>query len=1225
MPVIPDLPFIFERFNKGCTLFDQAINAFKNDNIVKYDTERCSAIIAIMGSLEWAFKYYLETCSRDKTTITEKKRLKSLNFPELMKLMRKYSTPPLKRTVVDALGDYKYLRNLAEHRGIPPSSTNLFKAINQVHGLLLTYLPLTEPQLKTVNEPSMSDNVLQELKTEYFTNICAQYKYMDLSGISPRAGHNAKLIETQNLFVPPQVTKVSHSGKVQLVDFFQVLEKPHAVVLGSPGSGKTMISKSIVYLIAQGLVENLKNHTPVFIRAIDYATALNKDPSLSIYEYITKKHLPKFGDLYERALQDNLCLIIIDGLDEISEPVSWVRTVRKIEQFVTEFHTNRVLVTSRIGVYGQSSYRGFSQFTLKDFGEAKIKEFLEQWYYAVEDETTPLVEPAAIERKALDLWEAINSNSNIRQLAGNPLLLTIIALIHGQGKKLPSRRVELYQIITETLVEHWPLTRKEQNLLFDPKNVLVVLEPIAHEILKSGETNRISEYDLLLLLETQISKMQGTTPAITKNLTDQFLKEIKEKTGFFIEKEFDQYSQSIYGFFHRTFAEYLTARDLANLWSSGELELATYAHDPRWHEVLLLMAGHIGTCWGKNQLTRLVNDVLALDSQHEEYLHRDLSLAAEMLVEGLRVDPKSLNMINSRLIFVALNTPYMPLWESTVHSLATIAKTYHPENLVPQFQLQATDSFELRVRKSVLLAMMGIHTDEVLTAFFQGFIETKNTHFLVAPFLSLLLDALDRITGQDEKTHLLSIDSTFEVHEHYLSEQTARRIAGLQFAFSDIHTLLETKGPMESNGGETWLLDMHDLFELDPSKVATSAPEWTHNRRFQVEEVFGNWKVPLPLYEEFITQALSRDTVETCLMALSALEVFLPLYDPEQQSIEPLYKWMNVLLPLTADNNPDIRSNTVKVLCELLYLLWDQARLTQLILSALNDSHETVRSAAVKIIFKYNLKSSTPVLNKLKELLEDNSPEIRQTSARVLINQEFEEEEVINLLRARFQHPLAFLDEESLVNGLNDLFRLASKVYRPGTIEKICNQLQMVLKIESTTDQAILGFPRSELLPLGAEIPREELMECVSKFFSSTNQTIRRRAIALWTYLRPDSTPPKKIIPILREPDPQIRSNAIFGLHNTDLQHPVVVDAIICHLIKDNPILASFAAYLLSGVQEKNLQQRIFDQVIHFLKQNPENKYAYEVLWMLMAPISTKSPYTRKINFLKTIYRRIIW
>ena len=53
------------------------------------------------------------------------------------------------------------------------------------------------------------------------------------------------------------------------------------------------------------------------------------------------------------------------------------------------------------------------------------------------------------------LLRALQHNPRIKRLAANPLMLTILALVQRSNKQLPQRRIELYDIVTRTLLDTW--------------------------------------------------------------------------------------------------------------------------------------------------------------------------------------------------------------------------------------------------------------------------------------------------------------------------------------------------------------------------------------------------------------------------------------------------------------------------------------------------------------------------------------------------------------------------------------------------------------------------------------------------------------------------------------------------------------------------------------------------------------------------------------------------
>jgi len=98
--------------------------------------------------------------------------------------------------------------------------------------------------------------------------------------------------------------------------------------------------------------------------------------------------------------------------------------------------------------------------TVLPFGDEEVARFCGQWCRASERVTDKsAAADARAERRARDLVDAIRAGENVHRLATNPLLLTIIALIHYQNVRLPERRVELYRLAVEALAESWNRAR----------------------------------------------------------------------------------------------------------------------------------------------------------------------------------------------------------------------------------------------------------------------------------------------------------------------------------------------------------------------------------------------------------------------------------------------------------------------------------------------------------------------------------------------------------------------------------------------------------------------------------------------------------------------------------------------------------------------------------------------------------------------------------------------
>lgn len=126
-----------------------------------------------------------------------------------------------------------------------------------------------------------------------------------------------------------------------------------------------------------------------------------------------------------------------------------------IPGFAIDYPKIRIIVISRIVGYKPNIFTnaGFHHFTIQDFEEEQIKVFLEKWYlialYENQDD---------IKEKKQRFIRSLEDSPSIRQIAGNPLLLTILAII-GKHQELPRERWKLYDHAASVLVEHWDINR----------------------------------------------------------------------------------------------------------------------------------------------------------------------------------------------------------------------------------------------------------------------------------------------------------------------------------------------------------------------------------------------------------------------------------------------------------------------------------------------------------------------------------------------------------------------------------------------------------------------------------------------------------------------------------------------------------------------------------------------------------------------------------------------
>ncbi len=428
------------------------------------------------------------------------------------------------------------------------------------------------------------------------------------------------------------------------------------VMLGDPGTGKTISLRFIALMLAYGtgaahlgLNEPL---IPVIIRLADFARELEKRRSLSLENYLIEYIQQAFsggeqlGEFLRLALKQGKCMLLLDGLDELATDVragkvsheGVVSAVQNLsEVFCNGSCINHLIVTSRREGYWNDPLRGFVHIQLGALRiPDEVEAFLKQWYSAheqVHDQELPIEKAEArAQERVHDLLPRVLSTTSVRRLATNPLLLTILALINENVGRLPNRRIKLYEIAAQTLIESWRQLQSglEDNLLAElgEDTIIRIMAPLAywlHENRPGGTASLDDWRDRL----KEILRQEGFEQE-AEELTVRFLHHARFQTGLLTERSPNQF-----GFFHLTFEEYLAARQIARQREEIRRQmLKLHWSDPRWQEVLLLTAGQLGIAESKtDDVSAFIEDLLKMDTESEDLKGRPAILAGRALVD----------------------------------------------------------------------------------------------------------------------------------------------------------------------------------------------------------------------------------------------------------------------------------------------------------------------------------------------------------------------------------------------------------------------------------------------------------------------------------------------------------------------------------------------------------------------------------------------------------------
>ncbi len=467
-------------------------------------------------------------------------------------------------------------------------------------------------------------------------------------------------------------------------------QSQRCVLLGAPGSGKTtLMSYFAVAFATQGTSVSLGlagEHLPILVRIRDWVRSAHTNLLDYVRWFATDKlnvrDLPP--GFFEHWLEAGKALILLDGLDEVASESRRDEVVNQIECFLQHdaYRHNPAIITSRPAGYKQAYFRTeeFPHYDLQPFDQAKIDQFIQNWY------DNRFRDREESQRRQQTLKQALSERDRIQVLAKNPLLLTIIALIHRYEAYLPRDRHQLYNRAVETLLTNWDANKDTDYkwpLEYIKRDaVRRIMEQLAywiHSYGSAGDTEGgtlIDREELIHQLGRFIAEEAGIKRYQAEAEAQRFLDHIRERTGLLNEQ-----GQDCYAFVHKTFQEYLCAQEIKHRADEEyDLELILtpireHLHEPHWEEVLLLLIAQ----QPKTRVGKIIQAILDHPALYEQWLHRNLFFAAACLAENAKLTDNKLieRILDSLVEFATAESPVISdrLREQAIKSLCNLGET----------------------------------------------------------------------------------------------------------------------------------------------------------------------------------------------------------------------------------------------------------------------------------------------------------------------------------------------------------------------------------------------------------------------------------------------------------------------------------------------------------------------------------------------------------------------
>lgn len=358
------------------------------------------------------------------------------------------------------------------------------------------------------------------------------------------------------------------------------------ILLGKPGAGKTTLLRYLALREARPGQTGRLGKLPIFVSLRQYANA--RKP---LFDFIAEQfavcRFPDAAAYVGALLESGSALLLFDGLDEVmssaeTQPHQRGQIAEELEQFALRYSDCHVLISYRIAATSYTFHSSFTYLELADFSLEQVTHFVRHWFA---DEANPEEGVAIADRMVYEL--ALPEHEGIRDLARNPLLLTLLCLNYAAAGRFPIRRADVYDEALDALMKVWDDTRqigrdtRYKQLSLGRKKQMFA--KIAYEAFIRG---------MILFeqseLEAAILACLKDAPGLPESIdidASAVLNEIIAQHGIFAQQ-----AHRLYSFPHLTFQEYYTARFIVDdATGSAQATLLEHVASDRWREVALMV------------------------------------------------------------------------------------------------------------------------------------------------------------------------------------------------------------------------------------------------------------------------------------------------------------------------------------------------------------------------------------------------------------------------------------------------------------------------------------------------------------------------------------------------------------------------------------------------------------------------------------------------------------
>ncbi len=422
--------------------------------------------------------------------------------------------------------------------------------------------------------------------TPYTEDLWNRTAHIEVRGLNLN-GKSSHRFRIDRLFtdVPLVSTHDAAAGSRQVLALGEILKQRCLVVVGDPGAGKSTLLRRLAFAACEtrlrrtpsawaDLVQGLDCLPPILIDAASLVSHIRQRMAANVAgapsgadwpawvaHYLGEKY-PQLGSTYFDNRMRTGALLLIDGLDEATNPKERRSLVRLVADLAQEYWKTRVVASSRPPEHGgEVEIPDFEAVRIGPLGDEAVVTFLRNWSGCLGLGTD------AASLYSEELLERIR-RPHIREMASNPMLLSALAVVYWNEKeRVFDEPCTLYERVVDSMA-------KSRDGRITPQEWIERMMLLACEM--DGAV-KFSQAGCLAALARMFPSSEAEHRA----------KEFLDNCGLPIADEH-------VSFWHRLIQDYLTAAALASL-----DEQQRYAHlfkknrlyRPEWRETMVLLAG----------------------------------------------------------------------------------------------------------------------------------------------------------------------------------------------------------------------------------------------------------------------------------------------------------------------------------------------------------------------------------------------------------------------------------------------------------------------------------------------------------------------------------------------------------------------------------------------------------------------------------------------------------